>query len=202
MPPIIALLGAKGAGKSTLADLLVSSRDFVKLPFAGPLKQMLRALLACQSVPPATIHEMLEGQFKETPSVYLGGRSPRHAMQTLGTEWRDTMHRELWSRIWKGKLSYLPTTTPGVVVDDVRFPHEEKVVRAMGGKIILIKRPGQRSGPDLHISEHAWESILPDAIITNEEREAFKMLDDLAAAGFPFVATRRPRTTEELLKGK
>ena len=41
---VIALTGLMNSGKSTVADYLVTHRDFVRLKFAQGLKEMMRAL--------------------------------------------------------------------------------------------------------------------------------------------------------------
>jgi hypothetical protein len=177
--PIIALVGPKGCGKTLLANLLVDGRKYVNVPFAAPLKLMMKALLEYQGVNPHVIKAMLYGHAKESPSTYLAGQSARRAMQTLGTEWRDTIHRDLWTQIWRGKVATLKCA-PGIVVDDLRFKHEANAIHAMGGKIFLINRPDQRHIFDPHTSEHEWKDILPDGVLSNREGKSFDMLDQLA----------------------
>ena len=47
---------------------------------------MLRKLLACQGADAEMIRRMIDGDLKEAPTPLLEGRTPRHAMQTLGTD--------------------------------------------------------------------------------------------------------------------
>jgi hypothetical protein len=58
---------------------LVNHRGFARVRFAGPLKAMMAAL-GCTNAE-------IDGDRKEVPCDLLGGKSPRWAMQTLGTEW-------------------------------------------------------------------------------------------------------------------
>lgn len=72
---------------------------------------------------------------KAEPLDMLCGRSARHAMQTLGTEWRDTIGRDLWSRMWLAGMD-----ERGAVCDDVRFAHEVKTIRSQCGVIVRVVR--------------------------------------------------------------
>ncbi len=159
---IIALCGPVGCGKSTLADSLIDHHKFIRLSFAAPIKQMIKVLLNCQGASRDEVRRMLWGDLKEHPTRYLSGQSPRHAMQTLGTEWRDLMHTELWTNIWRGATKFVDR----IVVDDMRFTHEAKAVRELGGKIIRIDRPG--FGPGFHFSEIDYMNIIPDFRINND----------------------------------
>lgn len=132
---IIALVGAKGCGKSEVAKTL-RFHGYHYERFAGVIKDMLVTLgLTRKQVDGST-------KDKETPCDLLCGKTPRLAMQTLGTEWRNFMGEELWSNIWtkriQDKISEGQTT---FVVDDMRFFHEVKAVRDLGGEIWVIRRP-------------------------------------------------------------
>lgn len=131
---IVAFTGLAGAGKSTAAAHLVKSRGFERVRFAGPLKAMMAAL-GCTAAE-------IDGDRKEVPCDLLGGKTPRWAMQTIGTEWgRNLIDANLWIRAWRAAVDRLPAGTP-VVVDDCRFPNEAEAIRAAGGIIVRIERPG------------------------------------------------------------
>jgi hypothetical protein len=174
-PHIIGLVGPAGSGKSTLAALLAERAGYERTSFAGPIKHMLRALLEYQSVFPETIERMLYGDLKEIPNSYLSGATPRHAMQTLGTEWRDLISRDLWLNIWEAQAD------SRCVVDDLRFQHEAKQVRAHAGLIVTVRRPGRHPITG-HISETEWEDIVPDVYITNVDGNPDDMWTQLVAA--------------------
>jgi hypothetical protein len=186
MPQIIAFIGPRGVGKSTAATILTHTCGFLPLPFAAPIKEMVAALLHYQGVPPYSIQAMLLGSRKDAPSVYLAGQSPRHVMQTLGTEWRDLIDRTLWSGIWQSRLKLIGSRN--IVVDDMRFLHEAAAVRAAGGKIFTISRPGHRTC-DKHISEQEWKEIEPDGVLVNDEGQQDAMFDQLSALGVVPLAT-------------
>jgi hypothetical protein len=165
---IIAFTGLAGSGKSTAAQHLVATRGFQRIRFAGPLKAMMAAL--------GLTHEEIEGSEKETPCALLGGKTPRYAMQTIGTEWgRDLIAQDLWIRAFNAALLQVPAGVP-VVIDDCRFPNEAEAVRAAGGLLVRIDRPGVGAGAAGHSSE---SHVLPtDAALLNY-RSAAQLRDDV-----------------------
>ena len=184
---IIAVLGSSKAGKSTAAQRLVSHHGFQRVRFAQPLKDMLMCM--------GLTKEQVDGpqEVRETPIDLLCGRTPRYAMQKLGSEWRDMIDRSLWARITRKRIS--DDIAKGVtkfVIDDMRFSHEADMFREIGCEIIAIHRPDveptrvERAWSRLpmfqivrdvarlvfdvrsfHISETEWFKIEPDLRIAN-----------------------------------
>lgn len=153
-PIIVGLCGPMRCGKTTAAEYLQTGYAFKRRRFAGPLKDMLRSL--------GLTDEEVDGSLKEEPCALLGGKTPRHAMQTLGTEWgRDLIDSGLWTRAWKKSLPQ----GFDVVVDDVRFPNEVALIKELGGVVVRIERKGTGIVAG-HISEaHALPA---DAVIKND----------------------------------
>lgn len=164
-PRIVGLAGNAGAGKSTAAAFLVG-RGFARLRFAAPLKSMLSALYAEAGLSAREIARRIEGDLKEKPDPLLDGRTPRHAMQALGTEWgRDMISPRLWVDVWSTRARAAILAGRSVVVEDVRFPNEVAAVRNLGGRVIYIARPGATV-----IAGHVSEGLDPaeaDAILHN-----------------------------------
>lgn len=155
IPQLIGLIGRKGAGKDTAAALLLS-KGYQNVKFAGGLKDMIRAVLATQGVSAATIERMIEGDLKEVETGYLGGRTPRHAMQTLGTEWgRELIADDLWVGVAIKKSAGHPT-----VITDVRFPNEMDAVVAAGGVCFGISADWITATE----GEHESEALIDDLI--------------------------------------
>lgn len=146
---VIAFTGLAGSGKSTAAAHLVNAHGFARSRFAGPLKAMLAAF----GLSPAEI----DGDRKEFPSDLLCGRTPRWAMQSLGTEWgRELIGGDVWIRAWRASLP-----ASNVVVDDCRFPNEAEAVYAVGGVLIHVERPGAPVVAGAHVSEqHELPAVL------------------------------------------
>jgi hypothetical protein len=162
---IICLVGYKGAGKSTVAARLMV-HQFRLVKFADGLKGMLRQL--------GLTDRELEGDLKEAPCELLGGKTPRHAMQTLGTEWgRKLIGDDLWVRAWKLRVQDSPVDD--IVCDDLRFPNEYAAAKSMGAKVVFVGRPGCKS--DGHESESFVSKMPYDSIILNHGT-----VEDLSAA--------------------
>lgn len=133
---IIGVCGYRKTGKSTVADIL-RNQGFVRRRFAEPLKDMLRVV--------GLTDAHLDGDLKELPSDLLCSKSPRHAMQTLGTEWaRDCIHPEFWVKLWYRDVIKMHAGSGPIkiLVDDVRFPNEVLAIREAGGVIWRVTRPG------------------------------------------------------------
>lgn len=127
---IIGFSGPAGAGKSTAANFLVKLHGFRLVKFAGPLKAMLRAIM-----PGDDMNEWIEGALKGTVHPVLG-QTPRHAMQTLGTEWgRACMGSDFWVNLARHEVA----GGDDVVIDDVRFQNEYEMITGLGGKVIQIR---------------------------------------------------------------
>jgi len=140
-PKLIGLIGAAGAGKSTVANIIERDYGFSKIRFAGGIKSMLRALLYEAGVDHGRIHEMIDGSLKETACDELAGKSPRYCLQTLGTEWgRDFMSKNFWVDLTMHSVDNLLAISKSVVIDDVRFPNEVKAVKDSGGRIFRVMR--------------------------------------------------------------
>ena len=156
---IISLYGYKGSGKSTAAAFLMQEQEFALTKFAQPLKNFLYDL--------GLETEHVEGDLKEAPCDLLCGKSPRHAMQTLGTEWgRKCIGEDFWVNVWKDTVQWtLSYDGVHVVVDDMRFPNEAFAVKSLGGVLVRIVR-GNRP-VDTHESEAHISGIVPDYTIVN-----------------------------------
>lgn len=166
-PPIIALSGPAGSGKSTVAARLASRYDAHRIRFADPLKAMLTAILVSAGTSTDMAYRMVEGDLKEVPATALCGRTPRHAMQTLGTEWgRDLMHPNLWIELWAAKARTALRNGFAVVVEDCRFLNEVRTVWDLGGKVVWIH--GRSGIAGSHVSESGGAQHMADYHIYND----------------------------------
>ena len=152
---IIGLSGLKGSGKSTAANFLVEA-GFMKMSFAEPIKRML----ACVGLS----YEDLFGSRKEEPNSMLDGKTPRYAMQTLGTEWgRDLISPDLWVNVVKHDILYRHAGD-NIVIDDCRFPNEIAMILDMKGIIVYIERGGKVED---HASEKEVKSLYRSTTVRN-----------------------------------
>ena len=167
-----------GAGKSTLAARLNMRYGYARMKMAGPLKEMLRAYLYSQGLKSSEIEDMIEGSAKHIPHYALNDRTPRHAMQTLGTEWgRNCMGEDFWVEAASEQIEHVLNNGLNVVVDDVRFPNEMDMIRDLGGIVVRIRRPAlekahrkpwyKRWFSSSHSSEGSLDRMVFDMEITN-----------------------------------
>lgn len=168
LPPVVGLTGLAGSGKTTAMNWVLRNHITAsRVTFAGPLKMMTRELLRT-ALPKGWSHGagdyIDDPLLKETPIPFLGGLTARHIMQTLGTEWgRQTLHEDFWVGISASKVERLLGSTfkksdkvpLKVIFDDVRFENEAAMIRAYGGVIIRIVRPGHENADvvNSHVSE-------------------------------------------------
>jgi hypothetical protein len=117
--------------------------------------------------------EMIEGDKKNVGCVGPGV-SPRHIMQTLGTEWgRNQVYPNVWTDIALTQAEKLRNQGINVVIDDMRFPNEYDLVKHVGGQAWRINRPGTDA-----VNGHGSEGLLEgNDFSVNIEND--KTLEDL-----------------------
>lgn len=171
---LIGLSGKAGSGKTTVTNYL-TTMGFGTRKFAGPLKSMLSDLLISQGVEPEDTTLYIEGDLKETPTELLAGKSPRHAMQTLGTEWgRGCIGEDFWVE------AALRNLDPGdLIFDDVRFPNEALAIRNRGGIVVNVLRE-DATDVGRHLSEDALMDFAFNYVIYNDADmdTLFRRVDD------------------------
>ena len=169
---IIGLSGLSGSGKTTAADFLVED-GFTKMSFVEPIKRML----ACVGLSSRDLY----GDGKEEPNGMLNWKTPRYAMQTLGTEWgRDLISPDLWVNVVEHDiLKY--EIKDHIVIDDCRFPNEVAMILGLEGIIVYIEREGK---PGDHASEREVRSLYRSTTLENNSslealQEAMMIVKDI-----------------------
>ena len=168
MIQVIALVGKAGAGKTRAGQYLIDHFGYKRLRFAERLKAMLYAFGLDYSV--------IDGNDKDKPCESLCGQTPRHAMQTLGTEWgRRMIGDDLWVKaLERDMMLGIGAGITKFVIDDLRFLNEELWVRSLISsslgnihtKIIRIIRDVEEMS-STHQSETEMDKIVPDVYIEN-----------------------------------
>lgn len=143
--------GKKGSGKDTSSEIislhLIERGYSVKtIAFADELKKM------CARMSGLDESWFYDHTLKETP-FYLSGNistTPRELMQTFGTEYiQKTMGwKDFWVEYVRAEtLLYDEDEFDVVLVTDVRFDHEERMVREFNGKMIHVTKNVDYSFP-------------------------------------------------------
>ena len=177
LPTLIGFTGRAGSGKTTAANwALRNHKNCLKMSFASPLKAAARELINSvrpKDHPVTAANYLTDRNLKETPIPFLANVTPRRLLQTLGTEWgRNAIHPDFWVIIAAQKIERLlghsyrqGTIRLQAVFDDVRFENEAEMIRAYGGTIVHIERPGLTA-----VEAHASEALdfEPDYAFVND----------------------------------
>ncbi len=165
MIDVIGLAGRKGSGKDTVGQYLVERYGYTRMSFAAPLKDSAAALFGIDAVEWETLKNtgrsdiILRRPDKE--SVRL---TAREFLQRYGTE----AHRDVFGQqFWTDQL--IAQLRPGrkYVVTDARFENECRALREVGGRIVVIDRPGT-DADDTHASETLPPEAIVDVWLTND----------------------------------
>lgn len=187
---IIGVVGFISSGKGTVADILVQENNFKKLSFADPVKDVAAAVFGWS-------RSSLEGdteksrEFREKPDKYWSDKfgkdfSPRLALQKIGTElFRDGINQNIWVHALERRLNttIVDPTEAKIIIPDTRFPNEIQFIQENQGKVVRVKRGPEPAWwdaartrdhetmstkfPDVHYSEWAWCTCVPDYVIEN-----------------------------------
>jgi hypothetical protein len=168
MKTVIAICGPRTSGKSELRkQIQLHTPTSFHFPFAYFLKHMLAQFMREQGVAETEILDALYGNQKEKPQECFVGKTTLHAMQTIGSDWRDMLGKTLWSDAWDRKVAKMDFNGI-IIVDDLRFKHEEQMLRRHSTTIVRIYRPGVSQIIDnAHISEREHIEIQEDISVYN-----------------------------------
>lgn len=178
---LVALTGPAGAGKDTVADYLVNHGGFIKLAFADPLRAEVteafdlyerQDILTNRAAKEAPHHALA------LRNCHLGGngfgfigaiatatracvdsawldapRSPRQILQWWGTEYRRRQNDHYWITKMAERVGHhRGQGREHIAITDCRFANELDWVRAVGGKLWRVDRPGLPRVEGLHAS--------------------------------------------------
>lgn len=124
IPHRLALAGKMGAGKSSVADLLVRRHGYVRLAFADELRAMLQP--AYGKIEKASIY-----------STFNGIITGRELLQQSGAALRSVDEAILLRAIAR-RIGELTPKMP-IVIDDVRLPVEAEFVRDLGFTVVRLE---------------------------------------------------------------
>jgi hypothetical protein len=195
---IIGIAGKAGAGKDTVASMLIGLSDYRNLTY----EQWEEGDYNC---PPYLNIVHFADSLKETAKL-LGNLSDKDVKSQEGKlgriEWLDMTVREFLQKIgtamrtidedfWvKSLMNVVDNELDNVIIADVRYPNEVKSIKDRGGIIIRINRPGAGAGD--HSSEIALDDYDEwDCVIDNNKslKDLFKTVKDLFLENLNVVMT-------------
>ena len=211
---IIGFAGKAATGKTTVARHLEATLDMPTtiLPMAKVLRDEVEAFLC--SIDAQEFVPLVYGDQEDKVRVFYVDATKAHAicpvwesfvtenqeiqdkpgqtavtvrriLQWWGTEYRRAQDPDYWTKAWGREVDALVQSDRLVLVDDVRFINELNVIRAHGGLIVKIERPGF-DGANNHSSETSlddysrWDGrIVNDGTIAQLGAEAEKLVATL-----------------------
>ncbi|MGA5019279.1 hypothetical protein ACPCAA_17905 [Streptomyces griseoincarnatus] len=166
--PLVGLAGAARSGKDAAAHPLLDM-GWTRRAFADKVRDMLYALNPVLDEPEyaddfTTLRYEVDSYGWETvKELYPEVRS---YLQRLGTEGgRELLGEDVWvDALFRDFETWGPT-----VITDVRFPNEADAIRARGGLVLKVVRPGQKLITESsHYSERALDGYGFDEVILND----------------------------------
>lgn len=142
---IIGLCGLKGSGKDTVASILIKNHNFIKISFAGAVKDIASNIFGWD-------RDMMEGltsksrEFRETKDEWWSKKlnrevTPRIMMQYLGTDlFRDNFNEDIWVSVVERNILKYKMLNKNIVITDCRFKNEIDMIRLNDGYIFEIER--------------------------------------------------------------
>jgi hypothetical protein len=196
---IIGVVGKKGSGKTTLANIAVSN-GFTPVAFADPLKDIISQVFdiskSILNDPEAkenyqlsieltndVVSELLRTASEKYESVPMYTRNfalsnfqpafitnPRQLLQVVGTDiFRNLVDKNYWLNSF---IKNIDLQAKDIIVHDLRFQNELDLIKnKLYGKIVVIERPG------IFTDFHESESFSP----TNYD---YKLLNNLSLEDF------------------
>lgn len=182
--PRVEMIGISGwarSGKDTVGTHLIEQHGFERASFADPMREALKRLnplISMEKDGTWTLTELSAAlEHSSWEELKDKSRNIRPYLQRFGTEVGRQMFGE---NFW---VDYAIDKMPDgakIVLTDVRFKNEANAVKALGGKVWRITRPGVQAAND-HISEHDLDDYEFDHVISNDKGilDLFETVDTL-----------------------
>lgn len=199
---IVGLGFNKEVGKDTAATALGRELGFKRIGFADKLKELALEADPLVTTSARTVNVQVgHGRMKHVVQG-LGGWDEakrtypevRKFLQDLGLAARKVFGDDFWINQVVLQAIARDRANLHTVISDVRFLNEAEALKAAGGLLIKITRPG-RNG-DSHISEQqlaeydGWDAVIPNT----------GSLIELEGAVVEYVRSKMPRSASDILQ--
>lgn len=162
---VVGIAGPIGAGKTSVAGMIP---DACCLQWADPIYRGLAAMLGEDE-------ERLRDRTNKERAVQIASLllTPRHLTRTIGTEWgRELIHPDLWVALALRRINeaWLLQRRTVFAICGTRFPNEAAAIRALGGEVWWVDRPGlEHAAPaaPVHVSDQMLRLDDCDRVIVN-----------------------------------
>jgi len=162
---VYGVCGKKGSGKDTAADFLIaeiesSGFSVKRIAFADVLKKICSDFSGIPEI------YFYDPDLKEQPVTVSGlSVTPREIMQKFGTDF--IQHTLGWTHHWSDMVSRSISLMHGeelpdfLFITDVRFDHEEKMIRYWDGSLIHVTKNFRYSFPanGIGILKKFWKEL-------------------------------------------
>jgi CO dehydrogenase nickel-insertion accessory protein CooC1 len=161
---VIALTGAKGSGKDTVAAIiydLLGSDKVRTIAFADPIKHQLKHLFKLSSTSDYDLFKRIKISYDMRG--YSHKVDGRHVVREIGMLMRSYNEHQFVDYVEeaiKSQPSY------HWVITDLRFDNEYLAMRNIGAKIIKVVNNRVQT-KDMHITERGFDDKLVDIILPN-----------------------------------
>ena len=165
---IVGFAGPAQAGKTTAAGFLTEAlvkegQTIYPMSFAAPLRNCL-ACLGVSKEPLPTLYRKL------AQDIGSNLRNPEYLPNITGPDYFiNLMSHSIAERIAAEQQEYDAGDEDDgaewstIIIDDVRYPNEIKMIRAMGGVVAFID-PGQRIKLDEEFRKHESEQLATECL--------------------------------------
>jgi hypothetical protein len=159
---IIGLTGYAQSGKDTVAEILVRKSGYKRIAFADPIRNVLydmNPMIDNIAGEPIFLQTLVNrvgwDEAKQNPRV-------RQYLQNLGVSARTHIDSDVWVIRAVREMN----SDEDIVITDVRFENEARLIKAAGGQIWRITRPGV-APVNGHVSESEMANYRTDREIIN-----------------------------------
>lgn len=171
---LIGIVGKMHAGKDTVASNIHQYLNrqaaseyvpYLRIGFADSLKSEI-----CIAI--NTVNALYGKPHKEpiTPAFIEKYKEHfRKILQGWGTDFRRTFYgNDYWTDMMLQRIKTFNPRIGCLVIPDVRFKNEAKLLHSLGGWVVRVQRAPQNVVVDRHISEQEMDEIIADYTIDND----------------------------------